>query len=210
MTSRKGFSRKALQEQLKNDPEFAKHFKEAVGEGIGEALRDARKAADLSQKDVAERMGVTEARVTQLEKTTGNSITLRSLRRYATAVGCQLDIRMVNPSDSSVVSRLFVVDDFADEPIQIERSDEVVRLLASAKFERRQFPECGPLIPLPSFMAAYLLAKGVERGAQALRRFKKTDEAVDRVTSQVVTVKATTHQAWVPSFREINHVRAGV
>ena len=62
-----------------------------------EMLR-ARKEAGLSQAEVAARMGTKAPAVTRLESslTTGkHSPSVETLRRYAEAVGCRLEIHLV-------------------------------------------------------------------------------------------------------------------
>ncbi len=58
----------------------------------------ARKEAGLSQADVAARMGTKAPAVTRLESslTTGkHSPSVETLRKYAEAVGCRLEIHLV-------------------------------------------------------------------------------------------------------------------
>ncbi len=58
----------------------------------------ARKEAGLSQADVAERMGTKAPAVTRLEAslTSGkHSPSVETLRKYAEAVGCRLEIHLV-------------------------------------------------------------------------------------------------------------------
>jgi transcriptional regulator with XRE-family HTH domain len=59
----------------------------------------ARKEAGLSQAEVAKRMGTRAPAVTRLESslTTGkHSPSVETLRRYAKAVGCRLEIHLVS------------------------------------------------------------------------------------------------------------------
>ena len=59
----------------------------------------ARKKAKLNQSQVAELMGTKQTSITRLESalTTGNhSPSLLTIKKYATAVGCHLDIRFVH------------------------------------------------------------------------------------------------------------------
>jgi transcriptional regulator with XRE-family HTH domain len=63
---------------------------------------NARLAAEKSQADIAEKMGTTTSVVGRLETGGGNkrhSPTLATLRRYARAVDCELEIRLI-PRDS--------------------------------------------------------------------------------------------------------------
>jgi transcriptional regulator with XRE-family HTH domain len=59
----------------------------------------ARKQAGLNQSQVAELMGTKQTAITRLESalSIGNhSPSLETLKKYATAVGCHLDIRFVH------------------------------------------------------------------------------------------------------------------
>ena len=58
----------------------------------------ARKEAGLSQADVAQRMGTKAPAVTRLESSLTNgrhSPSVETLRKYAEAVGCRLEIHLV-------------------------------------------------------------------------------------------------------------------
>ncbi|WP_246955827.1 helix-turn-helix transcriptional regulator, partial [Brachybacterium sp. Marseille-Q7125] len=65
-----------------------------------EDLVDLREQQGLSQRDVAERMGVTQSAVSQFERYDANP-TLASVRRYALAVGARISID-VAPDRSSL------------------------------------------------------------------------------------------------------------
>lgn len=63
------------------------------------AMLQARKKAGLTQAQVAERMGTKTTAITRLESSlnTGkHSPSLATLRRYAAAVDCKLEIRFVD------------------------------------------------------------------------------------------------------------------
>jgi transcriptional regulator with XRE-family HTH domain len=60
----------------------------------------ARTKAGLSQAEVATRMGTKAPAITRLESSLGNrkhSPSLDTIKRYAEAVGCQLEIKFVRP-----------------------------------------------------------------------------------------------------------------
>jgi transcriptional regulator with XRE-family HTH domain len=59
---------------------------------------EARQAAGLTQVEVAERMGVSQAQVARIEKRGYEAYTLRTLRRYLQALGDQftLDVAVHN------------------------------------------------------------------------------------------------------------------
>lgn len=61
-------------------------------------LLQARQKAGLSQDEVARRMGTQRPAVTRIETslaTSKHSPSLSTLRKYATAVGCRLDVHLV-------------------------------------------------------------------------------------------------------------------
>jgi len=64
---------------------------------LGEMLA-ARRNAGLSQSDVAVKMNTKQSSIARIETNGGSkshSPSLNTLRRYAEAVGCSLDIRLV-------------------------------------------------------------------------------------------------------------------
>lgn len=71
-------------------------------------LRDllrARRNADLTQAEIADRMGTKATAVTRLETclTTGkHSPSIATLKKYAEALGCHLEIRVVADNQQSV------------------------------------------------------------------------------------------------------------
>ena len=70
---------------------------EALGleyEVVNQLLK-ARTRAGLTQDAVAERMGTTKSAVSRLESTGKHVPSLSSLKRYALAVGCELQVRLV-------------------------------------------------------------------------------------------------------------------
>jgi transcriptional regulator with XRE-family HTH domain len=62
---------------------------------LDEILR-ARAAAGLTQAEVAAKIGTTQSAVARLESsTTGHSPSVSTLRKYASALGCRVEIRLV-------------------------------------------------------------------------------------------------------------------
>ena len=63
----------------------------------------ARAAAGISQAELAERMGTTQSAVARLESGRGkHSPSLATLRKYAQALGCHLDLRLVKDSKAKI------------------------------------------------------------------------------------------------------------
>jgi DNA-binding XRE family transcriptional regulator len=61
---------------------------------VNQLLR-ARSRAGLTQDIVAERMGTTKSAVSRLESAGKHAPSLATLKRYASAVGCELQVRLV-------------------------------------------------------------------------------------------------------------------
>lgn len=60
----------------------------------GQMLK-ARSRAGLTQDVVAERMGTTKSAISRLESAGKHTPSLATLKRYAAAVGCELQVRLV-------------------------------------------------------------------------------------------------------------------
>ena len=60
----------------------------------GQMLK-ARSRAGLTQDAVAERMGTTKSAVSRLESAGKHAPSLATLKRYAKAVGCELQVKLV-------------------------------------------------------------------------------------------------------------------
>jgi DNA-binding XRE family transcriptional regulator len=58
-------------------------------------LLSARSRAGLTQEAVAERMGTTKSAVSRLEAAGNHSPSVTTLKKYAEAVGCAVEIRLV-------------------------------------------------------------------------------------------------------------------
>jgi DNA-binding XRE family transcriptional regulator len=61
---------------------------------IGQML-NARSKAGLTQDAVAERMGTTKSAISRLESAGKHAPSLTTLKRYASAVGCELQVKLV-------------------------------------------------------------------------------------------------------------------
>lgn len=77
-----------------------KGFKEAYEASefeyqVARQMLKARFRAKLTQDAVAERMGTTKSAVSRLESASKHAPSLATLKRYASAVGCELEVRLV-------------------------------------------------------------------------------------------------------------------
>ncbi len=85
--------------QWMKDPEFKAEYDALEEEfSIFDALVEARRMAGLTQEEVARRMGTKPPAIARLESSGGQkkpSPTLNTLQKYAKALGCRLEIRLV-------------------------------------------------------------------------------------------------------------------
>ena len=58
-------------------------------------MRHARLRAGLTQDAVAERMGTTKSAVSRLESAGKHVPSLATLKRYSSAVGCELQVKLI-------------------------------------------------------------------------------------------------------------------
>jgi|TARA_Y100000031_G_scaffold58874_1_gene66438 predicted transcriptional regulator len=83
-----------LRKKWRKDPEHLKEFEALEPEfELARELIQARINAGLSQKEVADRMGTSQPTVARLES--GHKPSLKSLERYAEAVGMKVEIHLV-------------------------------------------------------------------------------------------------------------------
>lgn len=79
------------------DPKFAEAYAALDEEFmLFDAMLEARKKAGLTQEEVAERMGTKKSAIARLEASGGvhkHSPSLNTLKKYAAAVGCHLEIK---------------------------------------------------------------------------------------------------------------------
>ena len=82
------------------DPEFRRVYaEEAQKKDLWLQLVEARYASGLTQQQVAERMGVSQAQVARIEKQGYDAYTLRTLRRYLDALGSTFSLEVVVKRD---------------------------------------------------------------------------------------------------------------
>lgn len=83
-----------LAEKMQN-PDFKKEYEALEPEfSIMQAMIDARRESGLTQKQLAERTGITQADISRLEKGGANP-SLRTLQRLAAGMGMRLNLQFV-------------------------------------------------------------------------------------------------------------------
>jgi DNA-binding XRE family transcriptional regulator len=84
------------QQALLASPEARTLYKEeAAKKELWLQLVEARQAAGLTQAELAERLGVSQAQVARIEKSGYDAYTLNTLRRYVQALGRTLEVVVV-------------------------------------------------------------------------------------------------------------------
>lgn len=75
---------------------FSKAYEDLGDEyGLVRELLAARSKAGLTQEEVARSMGTTKSAVSRLETAGKHSPSVSTLKKYAHAVGCEVEIRLV-------------------------------------------------------------------------------------------------------------------
>lgn len=92
--------RETLNEQLR-DPEFKAEWDALEPERqIMRAIIEGREERDLTQKQLAEATGITQADISRFENGTGNP-SLRTLKRLADGLGMSLKVEFISKSSSA-------------------------------------------------------------------------------------------------------------
>ena len=88
---------KKLKEKALSDPTVKREYDTLEPEfSLLRSLLKARKRAGLTQAEVAERMGTKTPSIARLESSNSkHSPSINTLRKYAEAVGCRLEIKLV-------------------------------------------------------------------------------------------------------------------
>ena len=82
-------------DKLTRDPAFRKLYEEEAAKGsLWLQLVEARQEAGLTQEEVANRLGVSQAQVARIEKRGYDSYTLNTLRRYVEALGSEFSLEI--------------------------------------------------------------------------------------------------------------------
>lgn len=90
---------KAFLEKVRKRRGFSESYEELGDEySLIKQMLSARAKAGLTQEAVAKSMGTTKSAVSRLESSGKHMPSLASLRKYAHAVGCRLEIRLVEES----------------------------------------------------------------------------------------------------------------
>lgn len=82
--------------KAKQRPGFAEAYEAlALEYALADQMLKARAKAGLTQDAVAERMGTTKSAISRLEAAGKHAPSLATLKKYAAAVGCELQVKLV-------------------------------------------------------------------------------------------------------------------
>ena len=99
-----------LDEELEGDPAFQKRVDAALNEmRIEQDLISLRKERRISQSELAKRIGVSQPMIARLEAGRVRNLTLRTIARYAAALGGQVRIEIAKPQKRQRVTPLLTV-----------------------------------------------------------------------------------------------------
>ena len=85
-----------IQKRTEKDMEFAQNYEAGYANfKIGVILRQARESAGLTQEEMARRLKTKKSSISRIENH-ADDVRLSTLRRYADAVGANLQIRLAH------------------------------------------------------------------------------------------------------------------
>ena len=88
--------KKYIEKRAAKDKTFAFHFEEGYAEfKIGVILRQARESSGLTQEEVARRLKTKKSAISRIENH-ADDVRLSTLKKYAEAIGANLQIRLAN------------------------------------------------------------------------------------------------------------------
>ena len=90
-------------EGLRENPEYQEIYdEEAAKSELWMQLVEARYMAGLTQAEMAERLGVSQAQISRIEQRGYDAHTIRTLRRYVEALGdgFELEVKIHTPEES--------------------------------------------------------------------------------------------------------------
>lgn len=95
----------AIRRKLAANPELAAAVEaERFSASVASAIYDARTAAGLTQKQLAERIGTHQSAIARLEDADYDGHSLKMLQRIAGALGKRIDLRFVDEHEKEPVA----------------------------------------------------------------------------------------------------------
>lgn len=93
-----------IRQDLAADPELNELFQKELAElKLAEQIQAARQSANLSQADLANRIGTKQTGVARMERADYSGYTVTTLAKIAAATGKRLDVRFVSARTGKVI-----------------------------------------------------------------------------------------------------------
>jgi len=133
----------AMVRDLSDDPTFTAEIEKTLaGSRIVRRLSVLRVAANLSQKELADKLGWSQSRVSKLEASTDSALTIGDFAKYASAVGYRVGIALDSNAGtpvSRIKSRAFEIKREVDRLASLvgddhELAEGVARFFGEAMF----------------------------------------------------------------------------
>lgn len=119
-----------LVDDLVEDEVFKKELEEELaGQSLATTLFSMRCAADLTQEEMAGKLGTTQSYVSKLEHATTDKITVRALEEYANALGLNLVVMFQRnmTAANSVKYHFFEIKRHLDRLLELAKDDAEIR-----------------------------------------------------------------------------------
>lgn len=117
-------------DDLIEDEEFKKELQQEIaGQSLSTTLFTMRCSADLTQAEMAERLGTTQSYVSKLEHATTDKITVRALEQYSQALGLNLIVMFQRnmTAANSVKYHFLEIKRHLDRLLELAKDDDEIR-----------------------------------------------------------------------------------
>jgi len=99
------------------DSDLRSEYRRVLDEELGETLAYLRESMGLSQGELAERLGVSRSRVSQMETAAGLSLSLETLARHAQALGLSLRLEFADERGEVLARYTLSPEEAVAEPV---------------------------------------------------------------------------------------------
>ena len=118
--------------EMLDDAGVSKRFRDSLEETIesrplAKHLSIMRNVAGLTQEEMAAHLGCRQARISKIENSPDEALRLRDVMAYTEAVGCELEINIVDPDETvadQVKRHVFAIRDLLDYLAELAKKDD--------------------------------------------------------------------------------------
>ena len=116
---------KEFADTFRNARETSEYWMEGLRLDFLEDLQRTMKEKQISQKDLAEKIGKTEAYVSKVINSNISNFTLKTMVQLAMAVGCRLSMAMLSEEKPEKISAVRAGRSLPQKSISIHQSDSL-------------------------------------------------------------------------------------